>query len=119
IVMIETAEAIEKIDEILSTPGVDACYIGPADLAFALGLPGKGDNPHPKHLETVTAIVEACKRPGVASGIHPGSVEYATKYLQLGCQMVTLGADAGFMTAKARSDLDSVRGVAAPAQDGV
>jgi len=119
IVMIETAEAIEKLDEILGTPGVDACYIGPADLAFALGLPGKGDNPHPKHLETVIAIIEACKRHGVAPGIHTGSVEYATKYLQLGCQMVTLGADAGFMTAKATADLQSVRGVAAPAQNEV
>jgi 4-hydroxy-2-oxoheptanedioate aldolase len=109
IVMIETAEAIEKLDEILATPGVDAAYIGPADLAFALGLPGHGDNPHPRHLDTVTRIIEACRRHGVAPGIHTGSVEYTTKYLQLGCQMVTLGADAGFMTAGAAADLAAVR----------
>lgn len=113
IVMIETAEALEKLDEILSTPGVDACYIGPADLAFAIGLPGKGDNPHPKHLETVTTIIEACKRHGVAAGIHTNSVEYTSKYLELGCQMVTLGSDTGFMTAKASADLKAVRGTAA------
>ena len=39
IVMIETPEGIEKLDEIVSTPGVDAAYIGPTDLALALGLP--------------------------------------------------------------------------------
>lgn len=110
IVMIETAEALGKLDEILGTPGVDAAYIGPADLAFAIGLPGKGDNPHPRHLETVTAIIEACKRHGVAPGIHTNSVEYATKYLELGCQMVTLGSDTGFMAAKAGADLKTVRG---------
>ena len=38
IVMIETAEALENLDEIMSTPGVDAVYIGPNDLAYALGL---------------------------------------------------------------------------------
>ena len=37
IVMIETREA-DNLDDILSTPGVDAAYIGPADLAYALGL---------------------------------------------------------------------------------
>ena len=112
IVMIETAEAIGKLDEILSTPGVDAAYVGPADLAFALGLPGKGDNPHPKHLETVIAIIEACKRHGVAPGIHTNSVEYTQKYLELGCQMVTLGSDTGFMTANAAASLKVVRDTA-------
>ena len=36
--MIETAEAIENLDEILSVPGVDAIYVGPADLSISLGL---------------------------------------------------------------------------------
>jgi 4-hydroxy-2-oxoheptanedioate aldolase len=110
IVMIETAEALTKLDEILATPGVDAAYIGPADLAFAIGLPGKGDNPHPKHLETVKTIIKACQRHGVAPGIHTNSVEYTQKYLDLGCLMVTLGSDTGFMTAKATADLHTVRG---------
>ena len=109
IVMIETAEAIEKLDEILATPGVDAAYIGPADLAFALGLPGHGDNPHPRHLETVTRIIEACKRHGVVAGIHTGSVAYTQKYLDMGFQMVTLGMDMNFMTARATADLGAVR----------
>ncbi|MBX7111929.1 MAG: 2,4-dihydroxyhept-2-ene-1,7-dioic acid aldolase [Dehalococcoidia bacterium] len=109
VVMIETAEALTRLDEILGTPGVDAAYIGPADLAFAIGLPGKGDNPHPRHLETVQTIVEACQRHGVAPGIHTNSVEYTQKYLDLGCLMVTLGSDTGFMTAKASADLKTVR----------
>ena len=42
--MIETAEAIANLDEILSVPGVDAIYVGPADLSISLGLePGNND----------------------------------------------------------------------------
>ena len=55
-------------DEILSTPGVDAAYIGPADLAFGLGLPPYGDNPDPTHAAAIERILEACKRNGVAAG---------------------------------------------------
>jgi len=44
--MIETKEAIEKLDEIMSTPGLDGIYIGPADLTLALGVPEPGFDKH-------------------------------------------------------------------------
>ncbi len=109
IVMIETAEALENLDDIMSTPGVDAAYIGPSDLAYALGLTPTGDNDDPKHVETVQRIFDAAKRHGVAPGIHTGSVEYTSRYLKMGFQMVTLGADRGFLAAKASSDLTAAR----------
>ncbi len=109
IVMIETAEALENLDQIMSTPGVDAAYIGPSDLAYALGLAPTGDNDDPKHVETVQRIFNAAKRHGVAPGIHTGSVEYTSRYLKMGFQMVTLGADRGFLAAKASSDLAAAR----------
>ena len=109
IVMIETAEALEHLDEIMSTPVVDAAYIGPSDLAYALGLAPTGDNDDPKHVEAVQRIFDAAKRHGVAPGIHTGSVEYTSCYLKMGFQMVTLGADRGFLAAKAASDLAAAR----------
>jgi len=109
IVMIETAEALENLEEIMSTPGVDAAYIGPSDLAYALGLEPTGDNDHPRHVETVQRIFDTAVRHGVAPGIHTGSVEYATHYLKMGFRMVTLGADSGFMSAKATADLAAAR----------
>ena len=110
IVMIETAEALDNLDEILSVPGVDAAYIGPSDLAYAIGLTPTGDNDDPKHVETVDRIFEACKRHGVAPGIHTGSVEYTRRYLEQGFQMITLGADRGFMAQRAGADLAAARG---------
>ena len=110
IVMIETAEAIANIDEILSVTGVDCAYIGPSDLAYAIGLQPRGDNDDPKHVATVNTIFEACRRHGVAPGVHTGSAEYTTRFLKQGFQMVTLGADGTFLRRQAASDLASVRG---------
>ena len=53
ICMIETREALDNLDEILAVGGVDCAYIGPSDLAYAVGLAPIGDNPEPKHQETV------------------------------------------------------------------
>jgi 4-hydroxy-2-oxoheptanedioate aldolase len=112
IVMIETAEGIENLDEILAVPGVDCAYIGPSDLAYAIGLQPTGDNRDPKHEAVCMRIYEACKKHGVAPGMHTGSLEFTTKWLKAGFQMVTLGSDLGFMRAKAASDLKSARGEA-------
>ena len=44
IAMIETAEGVDNVDEIAATPGLDGIYIGPSDLALAIGLAPRGDN---------------------------------------------------------------------------
>lgn len=109
VVMIETAEALENLDEILSVEGVDAAYIGPSDLAYAIDITPTGDNHDPKHIETVHKIYDACKRHGVAPGAHTGSLEFTKKWLDHGFQMVMLGADTGFMRASASADLAAAR----------
>ncbi|MEZ4502057.1 MAG: aldolase/citrate lyase family protein [Dehalococcoidia bacterium] len=116
IVMIETTEALHNLDAILSTPGVDAAYIGPSDLAYAIGVKPTGDNHDPKHAETVEMILAKCREHGVAPGVHTGSVEFTTKYLEMGFQLVMLGADRVFMQRQAAGDLREAReasGVAA------
>ena len=110
IVMIETAEGIANIDEILSVPGVDAAYIGPSDLAYALDMQPTGDNHDPKHKQVCMDILAACQRHGVAPGMHTGSLEFSKMWLEAGFQMVTLGSDGGFMRAKAVADLSAARG---------
>ncbi len=42
--MTETKEGLANLDAICATPALDAVYIGPADLSYALGLPPRGDN---------------------------------------------------------------------------
>ncbi len=109
IVMIETAEALENLDDIMSTPGLDGVYIGPSDLAYALGLPPRGDNNEPTHVAAVTRIFDTARQHGIAAGIHTGSLEYTKRYLKQGFHMVTLGSDKGFMERLASSELQAAR----------
>ncbi len=110
IAMIETVEGIEKVEEIVTTPGLNGIYIGPADLALALGLPVSGDQPQQEHLQVVTRIRDVCRRHNVAVGIHTSSLEYAQKYLELGLNFVTLRSESGHMMTNAARELAVARG---------
>jgi 4-hydroxy-2-oxoheptanedioate aldolase len=110
IVMIETKEAIDKMDEILSTPGVDAAYIGPADLSLALGLAPRADNEDPIHVGTVAAIREACEKYGVAPGIHCASAKFAAWKASEGFKMVMLTSDIAGVSANASRLLSEMKG---------
>lgn len=93
VVMIETAEGIEKMEEIISTPGIDAVYIGPTDLALALGLPPVMDNDDPKHVATVNRVLEICRKHKVVAAMHTMSAKYTQRYIDQGFQMVMLTSD--------------------------
>lgn len=106
--MIETKEAIEGLDAILDVPGIDAAYIGPADLSITYGLPPGPDNggPFPAALE---AVVRGCRARGIAPGFHANPALAATRAAQ-GFQMVTASADLGALRATFRSDVERARG---------
>lgn len=61
LVQVETKEALARVDELAALPGVDI-FVGPADLAASLGLPGQTG--HPQLLAAYQRIVEACRRHG-------------------------------------------------------
>lgn len=109
IAMIETRQALDHLEEIVATPGLDGVYIGPADLALALGLAPVGDNNDPAHVAAVQRIFDTCRNHGVAAGIHTWSEAFARRYLQQGFQFVTLGTDSGFMARMASAELHAVR----------
>lgn len=102
--MIETAEAIGNIDEILAVPGVDAIYVGPADLSRTLGLPPLGDHDDPLFTDALDTILAACKRAGVPAGIHANPT-LVQKRLDQGFQMVTATSDLLALMAGARAAL--------------
>ena len=109
-VMVETAEGIEKLEEILSTPGIDAVYIGPTDLALALGLPPVMDNDDPKHIATVNCILAACKQHKVIAGIHTTSSKFTQRYLDQGFQMVMLVTDRSAMMGYVKAEAARLTG---------
>jgi 4-hydroxy-2-oxoheptanedioate aldolase len=107
--MIETLEALENLDEILTTPGVDAAYVGPADLSLALGKEPGLDRTDPDVVKAQKTIAAACKRHGVVAGIHVGSPEYALKMIEDGYRFVTLASDSRMLAQKAAEDVAGVR----------
>ncbi|GIT40084.1 MAG: hypothetical protein Ct9H300mP8_12800 [Gammaproteobacteria bacterium] len=66
--MIETVEALDSIDEILSVPGIDVLLVGPSDLSINLDV--ALDYPNPKYLAALDKIASACKKVGVAPGMY-------------------------------------------------
>ncbi|WP_162415689.1 HpcH/HpaI aldolase family protein [Cyclobacterium roseum] len=100
IIQIETAEALEELDEIANTPGVDVLFIGPADLTVALGI--DGDLNHPLFIEAVDRIVTAAKNASKAVGILIFDPNDFKKYQDLGIQLIACGSDATFVASGAR-----------------
>jgi 4-hydroxy-2-oxoheptanedioate aldolase len=90
--MIETTEALGNLDDIMSVPGVDAIYVGPADLSLSLGLKPRNNDGEALFDNALAAIVEACGRHGVVPGIH-ASGALTGKRLDQGFRMITVAND--------------------------
>jgi 4-hydroxy-2-oxoheptanedioate aldolase len=108
IVMIETKQAIDRIDAILDVAGIDAVYVGPADLSITLGLPPGLDNGGVFE-EARLRIAQACKNHGVTAGMH-ANASLAAKHAAAGYRMITITHDLGSITAAAAADLRLARG---------
>ncbi|MEX0785773.1 MAG: aldolase/citrate lyase family protein [Dehalococcoidia bacterium] len=106
--MIETATALENLDDILSVPGIDAVYVGPADLSLTLGLPPAMDHDDKSFQDARLRIAAACHEHGVTPGIH-ASAALAPKHVEAGYRMITVSSDLGSMAGGASADLRSLR----------
>jgi len=100
--MIETAEGLANVDEIVATPGLDGVYIGPSDLSLSLGGQPSQDSQDPALLAAFGRIVAACKAAGVRVGVHTTSVAYAQQMLARGFDLVTVGADMRYLMSARR-----------------
>lgn len=107
-VMIETAEAMENLEEIAATPGVDGLFVGPVDLALALGL-GPALVMPDAVLEAVDRIVAVCRKHGVISGCAALGMPNAKLLMERGVQFLPLGSEVGLIRRGAAADLAQVR----------
>jgi 4-hydroxy-2-oxoheptanedioate aldolase len=110
LVMVETREGLNNVEEIAATPGLDGIYIGPGDLALSLGLPLTQDVTEDKHVEAVRRIREACHENGIASGMHGFSGEQARRHAEAGFDMVNVGVDSVLLVEAARRELATALG---------
>ena len=107
-VQVETAQAVENIEEIITVDGVDAFFVGPTDLTTSLGV--RGDQNHPKFTQALEKVLDAGKKHGVPAGTMTYSIEEARKALERGFKFVNLSTDFRHLIQGARGMLETVRG---------
>jgi 4-hydroxy-2-oxoheptanedioate aldolase len=112
--MIETREAMDKLDEILSVKGLDAIYIGPSDLSISYGHPPGGDKPDEWMMTALKKVLDGCRRHKVQPGIHCGAPAYAKKMIEMGFTFVTVGGDNRFMTMAGQAAAAEMKGAPKP-----
>jgi 4-hydroxy-2-oxoheptanedioate aldolase len=109
IVQIEHHEAIKNIDAILSVPGVDACYVGPNDFCTSLGLAPSLEPRHREFHEAMDVLFKACRRHGVAPGIHCATSETVNRRIGEGWLLVGMVNDQRYLVSAAKAARDAVK----------
>ena len=107
VLQIEHAGGVEHADDILSVPGVDACFIGPNDLAASMGL-GLGvplEFDHPRVVEAIAHVRESARRHGVAPGIHCSSAAAVNQRIAEGFQFCAMASELRYLLAGLSADI--------------
>ena len=107
--MVETKEGLANLDAICATPGLDCVYIGPSDLAFAIGLTPRPDNPDPVHVATCDRIRDAAHKHAIKAAMHCASAAFAAGAVKRGFDLVMLTSDLASMVAGVRKQLDDLK----------
>ncbi|MCP4640037.1 MAG: 2,4-dihydroxyhept-2-ene-1,7-dioic acid aldolase [bacterium] len=108
-VQIEHADAIESLDAILSTPGVDAAFVGPYDLSASLGVTAQFD--HPAYLDALKRFLRGCAEHGVAPGIHviAPDADEVKRRADEGYRMIAYSLDVTLLGGACRDGIATVR----------
>jgi 4-hydroxy-2-oxoheptanedioate aldolase len=106
-VQIETVQAVENAEAILSVDGVDGCWIGPADLAKSMGVDRSTPEGLQAHRAMVLRVVEACRKAGKIAGIS-GDIDIRF-WLESGFQFVTMSYDGGLLLEGAKRAFEQLQ----------
>ena len=107
--MIETAQALDNLDAILSVEGLDAVYVGPSDLSLSLGCKPTFDDVDPPVAQAIDHILARAKAHGLVAGIHNTGTDSALKRIAKGFQFVTVSSDARLIAAGAQQVMAAMR----------
>ena len=109
VIQIEHIEAVNNVREILSVPGVDACFIGPNDLAWSMGLQFATGEARKPHAEAIQEVLRGAKDVGVPAGIHARSPEEVVERIEQGFQFIACVNEASFMLNGAEAAVKLIR----------
>ena len=110
VIGIESVAAMERLESLLSVPGVDGAFVGPNDLSIQLGVPNQYQ--HPTYIEAVRHIHQTCMKKRVPLVIHFFDHAMAEPFIQDGVHFVLYGSDRGGIP-ELKPHFDFLRGVKA------
>jgi 4-hydroxy-2-oxoheptanedioate aldolase len=108
-VMIETRESLENLEAIAQTPGLDGLYVGPSDLALALGLEPARRLEAPALLEAIERVRLVCESHGLIAGVHCLHGADAARVAEEGFALITVGVDLLFLQSGMAGELADAR----------
>ncbi|MGA7304518.1 MAG: aldolase/citrate lyase family protein, partial [Rhodothermales bacterium] len=109
--MIESAEALANLSEILSVEGLDGVYVGPVDLSISMGLPELGNLDDPQLRQAVGQILAATNKHNLVAGVHASSPTEAALLSEWGFRLVTPVNDSKMLRLAAAETLKQTRNV--------
>ena len=107
--MIETKEAVENIDEILSVPNLTGVYIGPGDMSSSYGFKPQFDVKEDPVYANIKMIAKKAMKNGKIAGIHNGTVKYAKEMIEMGYKFVTVSSDFRSMSTHAQNIVNEMK----------
>ena len=110
VVMLESPEAIERVEEIAAVDGVDVLLVGTGDLCMEMGIPGQVDSP--KVVQAYEKLIAACHRNGKYPGL--GGVykpELMESYIGMGMRFILSSNDLAMMMAASTERASFLRGL--------
>lgn len=107
LLMVEGAGGVAALPDILKLPSLDGIFLGPLDLSHALGVPGEMG--HPRVVETIEGVIEACKTAGVTTGIFAGTSEAARRWIARGVTLVGSGVDTALILKGLKAAVSELR----------
>ena len=114
--MVETKQAVNNLDEILSVKGISGVYVGPSDLSLSLGKPPTLDPSDKEVLAAIDTIVKTTRKKGLIAGVHTDGPATALKRFEAGFQMCTILNDVRLLAVAAANAVNEVRGKAPAAK---
>jgi len=109
VIMIESAEGVARLPELLAVRGVDAVLVGPHDFSVAHGVPEQFD--HPTFVAALKEVIRVCRARGIAIGAHhlAGSSARQREWIAWGCNFVVLKSDTAFIAEGILDEIGALR----------
>ena len=108
LVIIETQEALDNLEEIAKAPGIDGFYIGPGDLALSMGVPLTEWRTNEKHLRACQRVLDVANTAGLVAGHHSAGGAHTAEMFKQGFKLCHATSDVRLVTSGAADALKAL-----------